>query len=98
VITAFHGPPERVGGLGLLPYSNCVHYDEASAATTSATIALGMPGGYACDNGAALHFVGRICDVVSVAAEVTAYRVEPIDGVVVRPSLKRRTSAPRRRR
>jgi peptidase E len=26
-VTAFHGPPQRVRGLGLLPYSNCVHYD-----------------------------------------------------------------------
>jgi dipeptidase E len=26
-VTAFHGPPQRVTGLGLLPYSNCVHYD-----------------------------------------------------------------------
>src|SRR5436190_44416 len=26
-LTAFHGPPERVEGLGLLPFSNCVHYD-----------------------------------------------------------------------
>ena len=24
-VTAFHGPPRRVKGLGLLPYSNCVH-------------------------------------------------------------------------
>src|SRR3954452_25111254 len=26
-LTAFHGPPEPVRGLGLLPHSNCVHYD-----------------------------------------------------------------------
>jgi peptidase E len=26
-VTAFHGPPEPVRGLGLLPHSNCVHYD-----------------------------------------------------------------------
>ena len=26
-ITAFHGPAQRVNGLGLLPYANCVHYD-----------------------------------------------------------------------
>src|SRR5437763_6938290 len=26
-LSAFHGAPRRVRGLGLLPYSNCVHYD-----------------------------------------------------------------------
>src|SRR3954471_19989291 len=26
-LTASHGPPAVVRGLGLLPYSNCVHYD-----------------------------------------------------------------------
>ena len=26
-VTAFHGPPTRVAGLGLLPWSNCVHFD-----------------------------------------------------------------------
>ena len=36
-VTAFHGPPQRVAGLGLLPYSNCVHYDgEPARRCTSA--------------------------------------------------------------
>ena len=26
-VTAFHGAPQAVEGLGLLPHSNCVHYD-----------------------------------------------------------------------
>ena len=30
-VTAFHGPPQRVAGLGLLPYSNCVHYSRPQA-------------------------------------------------------------------
>ena len=33
-LSAFHGPPRRVGGLGLLPYSNCVHYDAEPARRT----------------------------------------------------------------
>jgi dipeptidase E len=30
-LSAFHGAPRRVQGLGLLPYSNCVHYDAEPA-------------------------------------------------------------------
>ncbi len=26
-VTAFHGPPMAIDGLGFLPWSNCVHYD-----------------------------------------------------------------------
>ncbi len=91
VITAFHGPPERVGGLGLLPYSNCVHYDEEPERRDHFrdAIALGMPGGYASENGAALHFVGtELHDVVSSRPKSRAYRVEPVDGVVVETELE----------
>ena len=31
-LSAFHGACQRVRGLGLLPYSNCVHYDAEPAA------------------------------------------------------------------
>ena len=30
-LSAFHGAPRGVRGLGLLPYSNCVHYDAEPA-------------------------------------------------------------------
>ena len=83
VITAFHGPPARVAGLGLLPFSNCVHYDEEPERRDHFrdAIATGMPGGYACDNGAALHFVGReLHEAVSSRPKARAYRVEPFDG------------------
>ena len=30
-LSAFHGPPRRISGLGLLPYSNCVHYNAEPA-------------------------------------------------------------------
>jgi dipeptidase E len=86
VITAFHGPPERVRGLGLLPFSNCVHYAEEPERRDHFrdAIATGMPGGYGCQDGAALHFVGReLHEVVSSRPRASAFRVEPIDGVVV---------------
>jgi dipeptidase E len=90
VITAFHGPPERVAGLGLLPFSNCVHYDEEPERRDHFrdAIAMGMPAGYACDNGAALHFVGReLHAAVSSRPKARAYRVEPVDGVVTETEL-----------
>ena len=70
-------------GLGLLPYSNCVHYDEEPERRDHFrdAIATGMPGGYACEDGAALHFVGTdLHDVVSSRPKSRAYRVEPVDG------------------
>ena len=30
-VTGFHGAPRRVEGLGLLPFSNCVHYERGSS-------------------------------------------------------------------
>jgi dipeptidase E len=27
-LSAFHGPPRTIEGLGLLPWSNCVHFDD----------------------------------------------------------------------
>jgi peptidase E len=43
-VTAFHGAPRAVRGLGLLPWSNCVHYDgePAPAGSFLATSAAGM--------------------------------------------------------
>ncbi len=29
-VTGFHGAPKRLEGLGLLPFSNCVHYERGS--------------------------------------------------------------------
>jgi dipeptidase E len=57
-LSAFHGPPRRVRGLGLLPYSNCVHYDAEPArrAEYHSLVSEGMLGGFAVDDGVALHF------------------------------------------
>jgi dipeptidase E len=78
-ITAFHGPPESVRGLGLLPHSNCVHYDgEAERAEVyRELIARGdMREGYAAQDGAALHFEGReLLRVVSSRPAAQAFRV-----------------------
>ena len=52
---------EPCEGLGLLPWSNCVHYDGEPRAPRAyhAAVAAGMAPGYAADDGAALHFVGH---------------------------------------
>jgi peptidase E len=78
-ITAFHGPPEPVRGLGLLPHSNCVHYDgEAERGEVyRRMVADGrLREGYAAEDGAALHFEGReLLRVVSSRVKARAFRV-----------------------
>ena len=83
-ITAFHGRPQRIEGLGFLPWSNCVHYDGEPGRRTEylASVEAGMAPGYAADDGAALHFVGGELDrVVSSRPGAGAHRVEAVDGV-----------------
>jgi peptidase E len=78
-VTAFHGPPEPVRGLGLLPHSNCVHYDgEATRGEVFRDmIAAGtMREGYAAEDGAALHFEGReLLRAVSSRPKARAFRI-----------------------
>jgi dipeptidase E len=79
-LTAFHGKPRRVQGLGLLPYSNCVHYDAEPErrAEYHRFVGDGMCSGYAADDGAALHFKGRrLAGVVASRPNARAFRVEP---------------------
>jgi peptidase E len=77
-VSAFHGPPQWINGLGLLPYSNCVHFD-AEPERHSAycdMLAAGMAEGYAVEDGAALHFEGeRLARVVSSRQDAQAYRM-----------------------
>jgi hypothetical protein len=64
--------------LGLLPFSNCVHYDAEPArrAEYHRAVADGMRGGYAADDGVALHFRGtRLQRAVSSTPQAGAYRV-----------------------
>jgi dipeptidase E len=77
-VSAFHGPPQWVRGLGLLPYSNCVHLD-AEPERESAycdMLAAGMVEGFAAEDGAALHFEGeRLARAVSSRPGARAYRM-----------------------
>ena len=79
-VTAFHGESRPVRGMGFLPYSNAVHYEdkpERRAAYLTA-IADGMVSGYGTGDGAALHFVGMdLAEVVASRAKARAYHVSP---------------------
>ena len=80
-VTAFHGPPAAVAGLGLLPHANSVHVDAEPArlaALRRLVDAGAVAPGYAADDGAALHFVGdELAEVVTSRPRARAYRVEP---------------------
>jgi dipeptidase E len=78
-LSAFHGAPRPVRGLGLLPYSNCVHYDAEPArrAEYHRAVADGMRPGYAVEDGVALHFRGTCLErAVSSRPDGGAFRVE----------------------
>ncbi len=80
-ITAFHGAPRPVAGLGLLPGAGCVHVDGEPgrlAAFRRLVDGGALAGGFAADDGAALHFVGdELAEVVTSRPRAKAYRVEP---------------------
>jgi peptidase E len=89
-VTAFHGPPERVEGLGFLPCSNCVHFDAEPERWDAyrRMVADGMPDGYAVDDGAALHFDGeQLLRAVSSRPDSRAYRVRSCGGRVTKRAL-----------
>jgi peptidase E len=78
-LSAFHGGPRAIRGLGLLPHSNCVHYDAEPGrrAEYHRLVAGGMRPGYAVDDGVALHFRGTVFErAVSSRPGGGAYRVE----------------------
>ena len=74
----------RSRGLGLLPHSNCVHYDGEPArreAYRAASAAASVAAGYAADDGVALHFIGTdLARVVASRRDRAAYRVESVEG------------------
>jgi dipeptidase E len=91
-VTAFHeGPPRRIEGLGLLPWSNAVHYcDEAGRRDAFRdAIADGMAPGYGAGDGAALHFVGtKLAEVVGSRPDAHAVHVAASsDGLVLEREL-----------
>jgi dipeptidase E len=78
-VTGFHGEPARLEGLGLLPFSNCVHYERKSDRRESYHRFLreGMRPGYAAEDGAALHFIGEeLSQVVASRPEARGYRLD----------------------
>lgn len=90
-VSAFHGAPERVRGLGLLPHSNCVHYDGEPTRREAyhRFVGDGMRAGYAADDGAALHFVGTdLQRVVASRPGKRGYRVARKRGTVVERALE----------
>jgi dipeptidase E len=85
-LTHYHHEARPVEGLGLLPGSNAVHYDDEPQrrAAYHAALLAGMPGGYAASDGAALHFVGARLERVLGGR---AYRVEVAGDAVVETPL-----------
>jgi dipeptidase E len=78
-VTGFHGAPRRVEGLGLLPFSNCVHYEPGSdrGLAYHGLLRGGMRGGYAAEDGAGLHFVGtELSAVVASRPAARGYRLD----------------------
>jgi peptidase E len=85
-MTGYHGNSRPVEGIGLIPSSNAVHYDKEPHRRPAyhAAVAAGMPGGYAVEDGAALHFIGAdLAHVVSSRPAARAYRVDAVAGEVV---------------
>jgi len=85
-MTGYHGRSRPVEGIGMIPASNAVHYDKEPHRRPAyhAAVAGGMPGGYAAEDGAALHFVGEeLARVVSSRRESRAYRVDAVNDEVV---------------
>jgi dipeptidase E len=85
-ITDSYGPLRGLrDGLGLLPGSNCPHYDGEAQRRPAyhREIAAGLPAGIAADDFCGLHFAGTelVC-AVSSQPGADAYRVELADGSV----------------
>jgi peptidase E len=91
-----------VRALGWLSGSHCPHYDGEPARRPAYHAMVGsgeLPAGYAADDGAALHFVGRrLLRVVSSRPAARAYRVSRSGGEVVERALEVEYLGARRRR
>jgi peptidase E len=85
-VSGFHGEPQRVEGIGLLPFSNCVHYEPGSSRCGAYHEFLrdGMRSGYAAEDGAALHFTGtELSRVVASRPNARGYRLDLVGDRVV---------------
>ena len=80
-VSAFHeGPPTRIEGIGLLPWSNAVHYEDEGGRRGAFIDAVGdgFPPGFGVGDGAALHFVGtELAEVISSRPDARAVYVGP---------------------
>lgn len=80
-------------GLGFLPGSACPHYDGEidRRPRYQQMIREGLPGGWAADDGAALHFTDTtLVESVSSRPQAKAYRVDLADGEIVERELPTR--------
>ena len=78
-VSGFHGDSQRIEGIGMLPWSNCVHYERDGDRRSAfhAAIADGMCPGYAASDSAALHFTGtELTRVVASRPSARGYRVD----------------------
>jgi peptidase E len=83
---SFGGLAPLHDGLGFLPGSFCPHYDGEARRRPlyHAAVHDGLPPGWACDDGAAVHFVGRRFHAAVASREgAKAYRVTRERGRVV---------------
>ncbi len=78
-VSSFHrGAPRAVAGLGLLPWSNAVHYGDGPERRGAyhCAVAGGMAPGYGASDGTALRFVGsELAEVVAAQPDATAFFV-----------------------
>lgn len=83
-VTDTFGLPFRPyqGGLGLIPGSFCCHYDgeQERAGVYADAVASGtLPGGYACDDGAGIHWAdGQITPIAEVPS-ARVFKIRPTD-------------------
>jgi len=92
-VTSFHGEVKLVQGLGLLPWSNCVHYgtDQGRREAYHGMLSRGMCPGYGVENGAALHFNGtKLVAAISSRPEAQAWCVGDCGDRVVETALPTR--------
>lgn len=90
---SFGGLEPLRDGFGFLPGSACPHFDGEPERRLRfhELVRAGFPGGYAADDGAALHFTGdALTDVVSSRLGAAAYRIRMEGGQVVEHRLPTR--------
>jgi dipeptidase E len=96
-VTDSYGPQlEGMECLGLIPGSACPHYDGEALRRPRfhELVAGGIPGGWAADDGVALHFEGwDLSEAVTALPGKAAYHVEPRDGEVIEERLEARLLA-----